>query len=1386
MGFLEDLQKKVKGIVGSGKESLYVSNPILRANPIKKATPSQPVFGIPQSPTPSSLPLPVTSTARTTPEQSKETLQEAALKVVKGGTNVAKFGKDFLQGTTRAVGSVAITAGNAALPGQPFPSEIDPKVNKFSRAILGDTTVKDLPTYGKAGLDVIEQVTGKKLSEKYAFPLAGLGILTELSGTSKPIKSLIKESLEATTKKQAFDALKRAGISDEIITANNLDNLIAGAKDEDTVRAVLSTVPETQKFTVPKTQKVSKVTDEIVDTIPRTADGEVDAFKYADLQNAARETARETRTIGDKLASAKNEIFDKMVDFTGPIQRAYKKGIKTDSAFAIGQIDKANVDDYTDRVFNAPAITTGFLKEKGFDEVVQTVGKENLGYFDQYLIARRAQDLRARGKATGRDTEKLIKADEAVLKQMGPRFEEQAKKIDNFVQARLDYMVDAGLLSAKQAKTLREVDPRYVPFQRTFTEDELMAMGGTNGSRGVASNSGSGIEKMTGSVRQIESPLESLLATTEQMIVRGEKNKAAKMLASYKDIKGNPFGLTPLRTTENVTDRIEIFKKLKESKPYRDRLQRLLRTDNSVVRSLKSELNQLNKSGIRESLKKKDAPFLQKKTSSAIQTKVTPDELIDKRPRSFDEISTSYTVKAILKKEFGNYDNLLTEIKGGGWSHLIDVGVNKTSAESIAKQIFKEPVFKPGTRTMKDIFVTTSNSETRKLIENLIADPDPSKLASIKRKIGNREPKVTILLNEIESLQQAFNKVKKERGDLFDEASLAKDAKSRGKATISFYDNGIKNIYEVNAEIAKAAKALDVQRLNIFGKILAAPLRVARIGITGIAPGFVAKNVVRDQVSAFVLSQNGLRSSIANPRVWTAGLAEALKHGKLYDEIVGQGALMTSVDYTRDALKPTLKQIAESKTKFNNVVFNAKNPKKWFSSIEDIISRSEQVTRIQQYKGAFEAAIERGVDVETAKILAARAARENSTNFARRGEWGTVMNNVFLYLNAGIQGSRRMIRAFQKNPKATTAKVALTYGMPTAAFTYWNLSDPKRKEVYDDLQDWEKETSMIIIPPNPTKDENGRWNVIKIPLQPGMGEFANGPRRAIEASFGGDPVGFGEAAARMLATVQPVNTQNPLSQAVPQAIKPSIEVATNKSLFTGAPIVPRNLEGLDPSVQYFSKEEGAKKNTSGTAKLLADTLGISPIKTEYFINSTLGSVSRNILNASDKALAKTGAIDPNQIGGEDVRQSISKGFTSASGGKKEGEVLEKIYDASRESKTESEVLKREGYKLYKSLSDLPPEEANAQMKQIKAENPKLFKEIKDAKEAADLNLSAEEKALKQAPVTDGTRAQLIFDQAKKIRDEEGPEAANAYIADLREKRVISKEVLKQMKDLAKK
>ena len=93
------------------------------------------------------------------------------------------------------------------------------------------------------------------------------------------------------------------------------------------------------------------------------------------------------------------------------------------------------------------------------------------------------------------------------------------------------------------------------------------------------------------------------------------------------------------------------------------------------------------------------------------------------------------------------------------------------------------------------------------------------------------------------------------------------------------------------------------------------------------------------------------------------------------------------------------------------------------------------MARIQQYIGNKQAALAKGMTEAQARTYAARAARENSTNFARHGELGTVMNNTILYINAGIQGSRLLVRNLKNKPIKTSTKIVTSLMMPVAAAT---------------------------------------------------------------------------------------------------------------------------------------------------------------------------------------------------------------------------------------------------------------------------------------------------------------------------------------------------------------
>ena len=104
-----------------------------------------------------------------------------------------------------------------------------------------------------------------------------------------------------------------------------------------------------------------------------------------------------------------------------------------------------------------------------------------------------------------------------------------------------------------------------------------------------------------------------------------------------------------------------------------------------------------------------------------------------------------------------------------------------------------------------------------------------------------------------------------------------------------------------------------------------------------------------------------------------------------------------------------------------------------------------------------------------------------------------------------------------------------------------------------------------------------------------------------------------------------------LPNLIPALANPLIEVSANKNFFTGAPIIPRNTEGLVAKYQY-------KNNTSVTARLLGRAIAYmvgqdtrskaaSPAVIDHFINSWGAGLGRTIVSILDTSLEAAGLGD---------------------------------------------------------------------------------------------------------------------------------------------------------------
>src|SRR5690606_20878797 len=102
---------------------------------------------------------------------------------------------------------------------------------------------------------------------------------------------------------------------------------------------------------------------------------------------------------------------------------------------------------------------------------------------------------------------------------------------------------------------------------------------------------------------------------------------------------------------------------------------------------------------------------------------------------------------------------------------------------------------------------------------------------------------------------------------------------------------------------------------------------------------------------------------------------------------------------------------------------------------------------------------------------AASLAKNLTVNFNRRGDWGVVANSLYLFFNAGMQGSARMLQALKTSPKVR--RIAAGIIVFAAMLDMLNRAiggeDDDDIPKYDKIPPWVKERNLIIM--NPWSEE---------------------------------------------------------------------------------------------------------------------------------------------------------------------------------------------------------------------------------------------------------------------------------------------------------------------------
>lgn len=270
---------------------------------------------------------------------------------------------------------------------------------------------------------------------------------------------------------------------------------------------------------------------------------DIDPSEYAKEMTKQQELARkgEQPTLRERWQNFKEDMRERFVDRFAPIEDRITN-----------EADQLEMRAALDRTLRADSLSEAFIRDNKFDQLINSFrNKKEMQMFDQALIAKHALELEKNGVQTGRDLAK----DKALIREADKRFENEFAQVREYSDKVLQQTVDYGLISQDTANYLRKKYPEYVPFDRIFSDSELDARTG-RGRGGEASLSKQDIvQRINGSQRAIDSPLNALVMKTQDMIQQGERNKTAELLASYAKDPKNPFLLKELKDGEKANGR---------------------------------------------------------------------------------------------------------------------------------------------------------------------------------------------------------------------------------------------------------------------------------------------------------------------------------------------------------------------------------------------------------------------------------------------------------------------------------------------------------------------------------------------------------------------------------------------------------------------------------------------------------------------------------------------------------------------------------------------------------------------------------------------------------------------------------------------------------------
>lgn len=574
--------------------------------------------------------------------------------------------------------------------------------------------------------------------------------------------------------------------------------------------------------------------------------------------------------------------------------------------------------------------------------------------------------------------------------------------------------------------------------------------------------------------------------------------------------------------------------------------------------------------------------------------------------------------------------------------------------------------------------------------------------------------------------------------DLLKVAPTAQALEAGGKHFEAVFRDGKPELYQINdPALADYFRWMGVTNLRSYlensdsliakglGKALDASKKISKGygAFVTKGPNFAVVNALRDTISASV------NSPFTFVPIWSSakGFVKSIKDQEIYRDMLLSGATGATRGETIPRMIKDLGRLGEGEgiSKFSaklkqNLVRDLWN--KGASGYSDLVTRLEMSARVSEYLLAKK----HGASPD----LAAYFANEVSTNFMKKGanKYFNTFEDHTVFLNAGLQGFRKITRSIYNNPKKVLPYIL---GWATVDYALDDLAriQPEYKQIDENTKAL---NSVFPIPKDIDKalsdwlqgkptELNDETPFALIPIPYDVGSIGKLFTNVIRASVSKDSL------PQVMAGLGRFYSNSIPSLGMPTILTPFWETLITNKNWIGNPVVPEfyqsqmhkermyrdNTHAVSIWVSEMSKKlDGLFREGEGEAF-------VHPLVVDHFINYSTPGLLGLITNASDVAFRESskGEQPSTAIGGRSTSanpavfavEDIKKRFALNYGELRKGmNVLYSLKNAAKDIKKSTDNLSRREALTKENIFNRVIEDASGVSAKVKQVYPFVF------------------------------------------------------------------------------